>query len=197
MSHNWRWTVNANETHRLCFVFQNWKGIHPLPHSNPTQSHKEQTTVFFPQQNHLKFNHMFHVPTVPTFKARGLEAKSKSGSMMSLSPGKMPWPKELTMVSTLAQINQCCVCWVAFYVYVFYLPATLVVWKGGQKAWLAWGYLAIKENTITIRFVSFRSGGFFPSSQGMMLDFEFENAADNAKRFIIMVMTAWLQSAYH
>jgi len=31
---------------------------------------------------------------------------------------------------------------------------------------------------------------FLPSSQGMMLDFEFENAADNAKRFIIMVMTA-------
>ena len=76
----------------------------------PTPPLSQETTVFFPQQGHLKFDRMFHVPT---FKARGLEAKSKSGSMMSLSPGKMPWPNELTIVSTLdAQINQSWVCWV-------------------------------------------------------------------------------------
>ena len=128
----------------------------------PTPPLSQETTVFFPQQGHLKFDRMFHVPT---FKARGLEAKSKSGSMMSLSPGKMPWPNELTIVSTLdAQINQSWVCWacvvtVSDLCAVFYLRTTLVVWKGA-KVWLAWGFVAIKENTITVRFVSLRSGVF-------------------------------------
>ena len=47
-----------------------------------------------------------------------------------------------------------------------------------------------KKMTVTIRF--FDSDLLVvPSSQGMMLDFDdFENAADNAERSIIMVMTA-------
>ena len=46
-----------------------------------------------------------------------------------------------------------------------------------------------KKMTVTIRF--FDSDLLvFPSSQGMMLDFDdFENAADNAERSIIMVMS--------
>lgn len=56
MSHNWRSTVNSNETHHLCFVFQNWNDSHPLPHSNPTPSISTKNKQSFYFLNKITLN---------------------------------------------------------------------------------------------------------------------------------------------
>lgn len=85
------------------------------------------------------------------------------------------------MVSTLAQIDvEFVELFYVFFMCILYLRATLVVWKGGQKR--GWRGVFCNQREYEYHSICFiEIWCFFPSSQGMMLDFDdFENAADNA-----------------